>query len=761
MRNQRFWRTVLNIVLGGMVLMAAVISYDRAFSPDTPYYAPYFYLVGLLSWVLASFLFISKPDADVAHFSYLMSVGLMSICSVNGVFSPGDQGWQSKFVPLFQFAATAFLPCVFFRCFAVFPSAKRFAMNRFFRWWVYIPALLLFVAMSVSYLAGNGYERLFFLIKIPRLNILTVLNLTCLFAYSIAGHGCLLHTWLSGETALQRGQAKWLFIGISIGTIPVAVFDTVPRLVGIPIPHGGLSAYTLVMIMVCYAVAILKYGLLNIEFMLNRSSVYAVVSGVMLVVYLASIYVLSAISSGPKAAVKLFSMLIVALLFAPMKQRIEEFIERHFYQRRYEYRQTLLNLAAALSTILGLDELGEALLGQLNTAFQPEFAALLLEDDSEYQVYTQVGDAKKLSETLREFDPGCIESKPEKLEGSQLAVPLLSKGNCVGVILLGRKLSGKDYNAEDISLMEMSAINTAVFMEKAVIYERLRERIDSMQSAHSRLVETFRGSYPDLIPEEPVPMGEDIVSDLDTIAEALVRISEKLGKLDALRLAFLSAVSHEFNTTLGIIKGSADNLLDGVSGKLNEKQQQYMEATSRNSERLIRMVENILDHSRIIDESIEFSPTELSPSSLINDVIFELALTAEKKGVSLSLNSPSDTMLFADEDKLKQIIINLLYNAIKFTPPEGEVSAYVEDKGEYVDITIADTGIGIPPESLDEIFERFHQVQQEDSGKRQGVGLGLAIVKDFVELHDGSISVQSELGKGSLFTVTLPIGGKK
>lgn len=748
MRNtQRFWRTVFNIVLGGMVLIAAVISYDKASRPDKLY----FYLVGLLTWIFASFVFISKPDADVAHFSYLMSVGLMSICSVDGVFPPGAPGWQSRFVPLFQFAATALLPCAFFRCFAVFPSAKRFATNRFFRWWVYIPALLLFVAMSVSYLTGKSYERLFFLIRMPRL---TVLNLIWLFVYSIAGHACLLHTWLFGETVNQQKQAKWLFIGIGIGTVPVAVFDTVPRLVEIDIPHGEYSAYTLVMIMLCYGVAILRHRLMNIEFVLNRSSVYAVVSSVMLTIYLASIWVLSEVSLKPRTAVsvRLFSMLIVALLFAPMKQRIQDFIDRYFYQRRYNYRQTLLNLSEALSTMLKLDELGDILLNQLSEALQPEFAALLLGG----KVYRQVGDKDKLGETLRESGPEFAGSKPEQIGGRRLAVPLLSKGDSVGVILLGGKLSGKDYNVEDISLMKTLSNQAAISIENAVMYERLREQIDFMQGAYTRLVETFR-KYPELTPEEPAPAGEDIISELDTIAEALVRSSEKLRELDDLKSQFLSDVSHELKTPLTAIKGYADNLLDGVVGELDQSQRKYMEGISQSCGRLERMIKNLLNHSRIVAGRIEFLPMSLSLSSFLSEVVLELTPIAEKKRISLSLNCPSDVTLFADEDKLREVIINLLDNAIKFTPSQGAVSVYVEDKGKCVDISVADTGAGMPPESLDEIFDRFQQIQREDNGKSEGLGIGLAIVKSFVELHDGSVVVQSDLGKGSRFTVTLPV----
>jgi len=741
--TQRFWRTVFNIALGAMVLTAALKSYEGNHI--------YFYLVGLLTWIFAVSVFISRPDNDVAHFSYLMSVGLMSVCSVGGVFKPGVQGWEARSVPLFQFAATAFLPCIFFRFSAVFPSIKRFATNRFFKWWVYAPATLLFVAMSVSYLSGQSYERLFFLVKMPRL---TILNLICLFGYSIAGHGCLLHTWLSGETKSQQKQAKWLFIGLSLGTVPVAVLDTVPRLMGIHIPYGGYSPYTLVTIMLCYGVAIMRYKLMDIEFVLNRSSVYAVVSGFMLAFYLVSVGILSRISPGPDIVGQLLSMLIIALLFVPMRQRVQEFIDKYFDQRRYNYRTTLLELSETLSTMLKLDELCHTLLRQLSEALQPEFAALLLEENSQYQVYDKVGDEEKLQEALQDFHPELAKGKPERIGENRLAVPLLSKGRAVGFILLGGKLSRKNYNSEDVFLMEVLSRQTAISIQNA---KGLRKQIDLMQKAHNGLVETFRKSYPELIPEKPVPAGEDMMSELDIIAAALVESSETLRELDDLKSQFLSDVSHDFKTPLAIIKGYADNLLDGVSGDLDENQRKYMERISQLCGRLNRMVNNLLNHSRIGAGRIDFIPTNLSLSSLMDEVAFELTTIAEEKEVSLDFNCPAGLTLFADEDKLRQIVINLVDNAIKFTPSEGKVWISVENKGEYVDVSVVDTGIGIPPESLSRIFDRFQQVQREDGENSAGVGIGLAIVKSFVELHNGDISVQSELGEGSRFTVTLPI----
>ena len=258
-----FWHTIFNIVIGGMAIVVAVISYGKT-SPG----AIYFYLIGLFTWIFGLAILVIRPDDDIAQLLYLMSVGLLSACSVDATFSVTEPGWYSKFVPLFQFVSSAMLPCVFLRCFAVFPSIKQFGMSKLFRWFVYVPGIILSIVMSLAYLAGNSYERSFFIVSMQP-HIILILSLVFVFGYSIAGHGCLLHTWIFGETVAQRKQAKWLFLGIGIGTIPLTLFDTIPSVLGIDFPYGRFSAFTLVLIMVCYGVAMLRHKLIDFELVIR------------------------------------------------------------------------------------------------------------------------------------------------------------------------------------------------------------------------------------------------------------------------------------------------------------------------------------------------------------------------------------------------------------------------------------------------------------------------------------------------------------
>ena len=235
---------------------------------------------------------------------------------------------------------------------------------------------------------------------------------------------------------------------------------------------------------------------------------------------------------------------------------------------------------------------------------------------------------------------------------------------------------------------------------------------------------------------------------------------KKLEELNRLKSEFISNVSHELKTPLTSIKGAADNMLDGVAGQLTQKQHKYTEMILNSCNRLIPLIDNLLDISRIEAGKIELSPSYLSLTDLIDDVRKEIEILAKRKGVTTKIIAESELpTVFADEQRVKQILVNLLDNAIKYTPSRGSVTIKVKEAMEpekSIVVRVSDTGVGIPPEHLERIFEKFQQQPFEEKDQH-GVGLGLAIAKNLVELHGGHMWVESEVGKGSTFSFTLPV----
>ena len=247
----------------------------------------------------------------------------------------------------------------------------------------------------------------------------------------------------------------------------------------------------------------------------------------------------------------------------------------------------------------------------------------------------------------------------------------------------------------------------------------------------------------------------------DKVAERtreLVTANEKLKELDKLKSDFLSNVSHELRTPLTAIEGLAANMLDGITGTLNEKQIEYLTDVKASSDRLARLIEDLLDLSIIAAGRAEMRPATISLDALLREVAFGLRTMATNKLTNLELDSPEPGLsVWADRDRIAQVLTNLIGNAIKFAPPEGKVivSAH-RNGGGWAQVSIADTGPGIPPEEVKNIFDEFYQVTRPGKEKSLGVGLGLAISKKLVAMHGGKIWVESEIGKGSKFHFTLP-----
>jgi signal transduction histidine kinase len=220
----------------------------------------------------------------------------------------------------------------------------------------------------------------------------------------------------------------------------------------------------------------------------------------------------------------------------------------------------------------------------------------------------------------------------------------------------------------------------------------------------------------------------------------------------------VSNVSHELRSTLTAIKGSVHNILDGITGALNEKQSRYLGRIKSNADRLSRLITDLLDLSKIEAGKIDLRPAYLSISALAREVAEVLRTVAAEKLISLEVVSPEGQAdVWADRDKVVQILMNLVGNALKFTPSSGRVTIVIDHPdAEWVRCSVADSGPGIPANEAAKIFDKFYQVEQANKQKAKGTGLGLAISKALVEMHGGRIWIESQIDEGSCFSFTLP-----
>jgi signal transduction histidine kinase len=246
------------------------------------------------------------------------------------------------------------------------------------------------------------------------------------------------------------------------------------------------------------------------------------------------------------------------------------------------------------------------------------------------------------------------------------------------------------------------------------------------------------------------------LAELDKKARDLENSNQALSRLDKLKDDFLAKTSHELRTPINGIIGISQALLDGLGGPLSPKQKQNLTSIVTSGKSLSNLINDLLDFSKIANQVLTLWPGDINLAAVVETSLTVIAPLARKRGLNLEAKIPPDLPLVrADEGRLQQILANLLSNALKYTQ-EGKITVSAQAEGDFVFISVSDTGIGIPKEKQQIIFEPFEQHGPGAGSRNKGTGLGLAISKQLVELHHGSIEVESVEGIGSRFCFSLP-----
>jgi signal transduction histidine kinase len=239
--------------------------------------------------------------------------------------------------------------------------------------------------------------------------------------------------------------------------------------------------------------------------------------------------------------------------------------------------------------------------------------------------------------------------------------------------------------------------------------------------------------------------------------QALTIANEKLEEASKLKSQFLANVNHELRTPVSAIIGYGRLVLRETEGQISQLQRENLQDLLHNAERLLSQIDSLLDFAKIEAGKIEVRVEPVSVEELIRGAISTVEPTLKNGDVRLIQEiAPGIPALNTDREKLRQIILNLLDNAVKFTE-RGEIKISASQQNGWFRLAVSDPGVGIGKENLTKIFEEFHQGDRSSNKKYKGTGLGLAIVKKFVNLLGGEVGVESEVGKGSVFTVTLPL----
>jgi signal transduction histidine kinase len=292
---------------------------------------------------------------------------------------------------------------------------------------------------------------------------------------------------------------------------------------------------------------------------------------------------------------------------------------------------------------------------------------------------------------------------------SMLFAPMLWEGRGIGTIWVGRGTVG-EFSAKEIALLKTFADQAVIAIQNARLFNEIRDKSHQLEIANQH------------------------------------------------KSAFLANMSHELRTPLNAVIGFSEMLAARYFGDLTDKQAEYVNDIHGSGKHLLSLINDILDLSKIEAGRMELEAAEFDLRAALENAITLVRERAQRGGVALRLDTdPALGAFVGDERKLKQVVLNLLSNAVKFTPRGGTVDVAARRADDAVEIAVRDTGQGIAPEDHEAIFEAFRQVGTDVTRKREGTGLGLALTRRFVELHGGTIRVASAVGKGSTFTVRLPV----
>lgn len=348
-----------------------------------------------------------------------------------------------------------------------------------------------------------------------------------------------------------------------------------------------------------------------------------------------------------------------------------------------------------------------------------------------------IADAKQDTRHFAAFD-----QKSGFYAATILCVPLLAQGKTIGAIETMNKRSGP-FNEEDLHLLMSLANPAAAAIENARLYEQAQQEIRERKRAEAAL-ESERALLAQRVEERTAD---------------LTATNAELARAMRLKDEFLASMSHELRTPLNAILGISEALQEQVYGEVNEKQLRSLQRIEESGRHLLALINDILDLSKVEAGKVEMDFEPAAVESICQASLSFIKRDAQVKRLTLHYHRDENvTIVRADERRLKQILVNLLSNAVKFTPEGGEFGLEVQGDAaaEVVTFTVWDTGIGIKQEDMGRLFKPFVQLDSRLSRQYSGTGLGLSLVYRFAELHGGSVSLESEPGQGSRFTVALP-----
>lgn len=537
---------------------------------------------------------------------------------------------------------------------------------------------------------------------------------------------------------IMTGLTIWISLALVANLVLASAFN-MPTL-------SRLGIYATIIYIGFTSYAIIKHRLFDIRLVVARTLAYA-----LLLVTLTGLYVAGAfgittlafsnqkIATGQEA-VFVGLAIVLAFAFQPLRRFFERITDKIFFRDKYDSQQLLNEITQVLAQEIDLQKVLDRTLTMIAQAVRVNFGQYLIFDEGKvYKVehYGRLPDKLITTPELKVLNRSMVVAdeleagrRKEVMDehGIRLSLALRTKDEFVGFLLLGDKLSGDIYSTQDIELFEILANELAVAIVNAKAYEEIAQFNITLQDKVNQ-------------------------------ATSRLRVANRhLKDLDKAKDEFISMASHQLRTPLTTIKGYISMLQEGDAGKITKDQRQFLEYAYDGSERMVNLISDLLNVSRMNSGKFMIDRTNVDPVAMVADEIRQLVSHAEAKQLKLVWQPPKDKLpnVQLDENKTRQVIMNFIDNAVYYTKT-GSVTVTLNIVDGQLELRVTDTGIGVPPEAQKKLFSKFFRAGNAQQVRPDGTGLGLYLAKRVVEDQGGTIIFESTEGKGSTFGFRLPI----
>lgn len=498
--------------------------------------------------------------------------------------------------------------------------------------------------------------------------------------------------------------------------------------------------------------SLIKHKLFNIRLVVARTVGYILSVGALALVYGVLAFIIidgfiftDTTSTTVKRATFTMLAVILAVSYQPLKKRFDKLTNKIFYRDAYDSQELLDNLNKILVSTIDLNKLLKSSATIINQSIRAEFVMFGIKqiDDSPQRV---------LGTSEREFtkeDIEAVRSITPKIHEKSIITDLLSEDQSklgdllrkndiaglmrltdtpknnqegLGYIVLGNKKSGSPYSKQDLQVLEIITDVLVIAIQNALRFEEIQNFNITLQDK------------------------------VDDATKKLRNANQRLVELDQTKDDFISMASHQLRTPLTSVKGYISMVMEGDAGKITKKQTELLDQAFVSSQRMVYLIADLLNVSRLRTGKFVIDYKQTNLADVIDGEIAQLTETAKSRNLTLTYDKPKDfPTLMLDETKIRQVIMNFADNAIYYTPTGGHIKVALEDKGDTIEFTVTDNGIGVPKSEQHHLFSKFYRANNAKKARPDGTGLGLFMAKKVIIAQGGSIIFNTQEGKGSTF----------